>query len=188
MTTDHGSSWNPNVVGPLDRCSRCWTPIGHDLAYCATCGLVSLSFHSLPVEEGRPCGFHNGRAAEWTCCLCQTPICKSCCDHETNPMSAVAPHWHCRHCVTGAKSAETGFFETLAEKRCCSRHMLLPMAFTCKSCDLPLCLSCSYFTAKGVFKKKPHEGPYCLRCFRMATLGGKRDVWFSGHDIAPGFL
>jgi len=188
MATEHGSSWNPTVIGPLDRCSRCWTPIAQDLAYCATCGHVSLVFNSLPLEHGESCSFHNNLAAEWTCCLCQRPICRVCCARETNPLTTFGPLWHCWHCIESARTIEAGYFKTLAEKTCCSKHKDLPMAFACKTCGLPLCLSCAYFTAKGIFKKKPNVGPYCLGCFRTATLGGRRNVWFSGHDLAPGFL
>jgi len=184
MENDHGSSWNPNVVGPLDQCSRCWTPIAQDLAYCVTCGHVSLAFNSLPLDHGEPCNVHKDRAAEWTCCLCQRPICRECCAKETNPFTSFGPLWHCRDCINSAKTIEVKYFKTLAEKNCCSKHMHVLSAFTCKSCGLPLCPSCAYFTAKGIFRKNPNDGPYCLSCFRLATLGGNRNVWFSGHDLS----
>jgi hypothetical protein len=188
MASDHGSSWDPNVVGPVDRCLRCWTPIAQDLAYCATCGHATLVFHSLPLEDGEPCSVHNDRAAEWTCCLCERPICRECCALETHPFTTVGPLWHCQHCIDAAKAIEAKYFRTLAERNCCSKHTDLPTAFTCKRCGLPLCLSCAYFTAKGLFKKRVNDGPYCLGCFRMATVGRERGVWFSGHDLAPGLF
>jgi hypothetical protein len=188
MISDHSSSWNPDVVGPLDRCSRCWTPIAQDVAYCATCGHVSMALNSLPLEHGERCFVHNNRAAEWTCCLCQRPICKECCARETNPLTTFGPLWHCRQCVDAATVIEAKFFEILATNNCCAKHRAIAMAFRCRKCGIQLCHSCTYFTAKGVFKRTPAEGPYCLGCFRMATIGHTRNRWFSGHDLAPPFL
>src|SRR5260370_42159736 len=95
-----------------DRCSRCWTPIGQDNAYCGTCGHVSLAFDSLPLERGERCFIHNNRAAEWTCCLCQRPICRECCARETHPLTTFGPLWHCRRCVDAAQAIEAKFLET----------------------------------------------------------------------------
>lgn len=188
MASDHGSSWSPDVVGPLDRCARCWTPIGEEIAICETCGHVSLVFNSLPVESGERCASNDGSAAEWTCCLCQRPICKQCRAIETNPFTTFGPLWHCHACVDSAKRIEAAFFQTLAATKCCAKHRELPMAFNCTKCKIQLCLSCTYFTAKGLFKKRPADGPYCLGCFRMATLHLKRNGWYSGHDLAPSFF
>jgi hypothetical protein len=188
MLKDHGSSWNPNVIGPLDRCLRCWMPIAQDLAYCATCGHVSLIFNSLPMEWGERCCFHSNHAAEWTCCLCRRPICKECCAHETNPFTTFGPLWHCRQCIDDAKAIDARFFKTLAATNCCVKHRDVAMAFKCKKCALPLCSSCTYFTVRGILKRRPINGPFCLACFQMATLGNRWSRWFSGHDVAPGIF
>ncbi len=185
---NHGSSWDPNVVGPLDRCTRCWTPLTHDIAYCVTCGHVSLAFNSLPLENGERCSFHTNSAAEWTCCLCQRPICKVCCARETNPFTAAGPLWHCHECVEASNKIEADFLKAVVTKNYCIRHREMPQAFSCKRCGTQLCLSCTYFTVKGLIKKRPADGPYCLGCFRLATVGRSRGKWFSGHDIAPAFL
>lgn len=187
MKTSQGyaSSWNPDVAGPLDRCVRCWTSIMQDVAYCPTCGHVSPSFNSLPLEHGERCFVHNDRAAEWTCCLCQRPICRECCARETNPLTTFGPLWHCRECINAAKMKEAKFFETLGTKKCCAKHRDVAMEFCCKTCGIPLCRSCTYFGAKGIFKRRPGAGPYCLGYFRTATIGRKRNRWFSGHDIVP---
>jgi hypothetical protein len=87
-----------------------------------------------------------------------------------------------------AKVIEAKFFEALAKSNCCAKHRDLVRAFNCKTCGIQLCLSCTYFTAKDFFTKRPAEGPYCLACFRMATVGSKRDHWFSGHDATAEFL
>ena len=113
MRNDHGSSWNPNVVGPLDRCPRCWMPVAQDLAYCATCGDVSQVFDSLPLERGERCRFHRNRAAEWTCCLCQRPICKECCARETNPFTTFGPLWHCSSALMPRRQLRPGFSRLL---------------------------------------------------------------------------
>jgi hypothetical protein len=188
MATDHGSSWNPTVVGPLDRCPRCWTPIGEELAYCQTCGKTSLVFNSLPVTSGERCFHHKDSPAEWTCCLCARPVCHECCDHVTTPLTTAGPLWWCRRCVHAARELEARFLVTLAGSNCCAKHRDIVKAFSCKTCGIPLCLSCTYFTAKGLFKERPVAGPYCLACFRMATPGRTREHWFSGHDMPAGFL
>jgi hypothetical protein len=185
---DHGSSWDPNVIGPLDLCSNCWTPISQAVAYCPTCGHVSLAFHSLPLERGERCANHVSRAAEWTCCLCQRPICKECCARETNPFTAPGPLWYCHECLEASNAIESKFRDLLIATNCCAKHRDIARAFSCKKCATPLCLSCTYFTSTGILKKRPADGPYCLSCFRMATLGGTRKRWFSGHDVAHVFL
>jgi hypothetical protein len=184
MENKHGSSWDPNVAGPFDRCQRCWAPHQQDRAYCTTCGYVSIVYNSVPLEQGESCGIHSNHAAEWTCCLCRRPICRECCAREISPLTSFGPHWYCRHCIDAARTIETKFFEIISVKECCSKHIHLPKVFVCKSCGLPLCCSCAYFTAKSVFKKIPHDGPYCLGCFRMATIGSRHHVWFSGNDLA----
>jgi hypothetical protein len=188
MSSDHGSSWDPRVVGPLDRCATCWTPLNQERAYCNLCGHVSLAFRSLPVEDGRRCVAHATRKTEWTCCLCGDPICKACCASETHPMTSIGPMWHCERCVAAAKVLASSFAETVRRTGSCIKHRDVPMAFTCVTCQEPLCLSCTYFSAKGFFKKRPAGAPYCLGCFRMATLKSSREDWFSGHDVAPAFL
>ena|SRR5579862_1208587 len=187
MASDHGSSWDPNVIGPFDRCPRCWTPINEDLAYCATCGMMSLVFNSYPQTNGERCFGHKNIIAEWTCCLCARPICKECCDHVTTPLTTAAPLWWCRVCMETAKVIEAKFLEAIAKNNCCLKHRDLVKAFNCKKCGIQLCLSCTYFTAKGLFQKRPAEGPYCLACFRWVSASGKRNHWFSGHDVGPRF-
>ena len=188
MLNDRGSSWNPNVVGPLDRCPRCWAPVAQDFAYCYTCGKTSLVFKSLPVEHRGQCYRDGTHPAEWTCCLCRQPICRQCCARETNPFTGAGPLWHCRQCVDAASAIETTFFALLSATRCCSKHRDIPAAFACKDCKLPLCLSCAYFTSKGILARKVGDGPYCLGCFRTFTVMHRRRRWFSGHDVAHALL
>jgi len=188
MSNDHGSSWNPTVIGPFDRCLRCWTPFREDLGYCAMCGKASLVFTSYPQNRGQRCSNHPETSAQWTCCLCRKPICEECCDHVIRPITSIGQLWHCRKCVNETKAIEAGFFETLRDKNCCAKHRDVVAAFTCKKCGIQLCLSCTYFTVKGIFKKRPDDGSFCLMCFRMAAIGHNRNKWFSGHDVAPALL
>jgi len=183
-----GSSWDPTVIGPLDRCLRCWTPVSTDRGYCRTCGKTTLVF-STPVDaQGQACFRHADRVASRFCCLCSRPICEECKAKETFPMTTVASLWHCRECVAESSGLESEFFATLKRAGSCAKDGDTPAAFSCKTCSLPLCLSCAYFTAKGLFRKRVDDGPFCLACFRMATLLRSRQHWFSGHDVSPAML
>src|SRR5262249_11927550 len=183
MSHDHGSLWNPQIVGPLDRCLRCWTPFGDDVAYCTRCGKITSVFKSLSLNRGERCSVHQNSTAERTCCLCGRPICKDCCDHVITPIFMIGEQWYCCLCVKEAKTIEKRFFDALSRSNCCAKHEEIISSFTCKICGLPLCLSCTYFTAAGIFKKRPADGPYCLTCFRSVTSGRNRNIWFSGHDV-----
>lgn len=187
--SDHGSTWNPNVIGPLDRCLRCWTPLHAKRGYCTTCGKTTLIFDmSLRQPRRRQCFQHTGVPAIRYCCLCARPICEQCKGLETFPFPSPGVNWHCKKCLGRAAELEHRFHELLEKRRCCAVHRDMNRSFECKKCSAPLCLSCSYFTVRGVFTQRVADGPYCLGCFRQATFGSKNRRWISGHDLSPGLV
>jgi hypothetical protein len=190
MTTkNHESTWDPNLPGPLDRCLRCWTPINNDVAYCLTCGQTTLVFKDAMFDPGENrCFWHGEKNAVRLCCLCLRPVCEECKSKETNPLTLPRPLWYCRHCCDTQRSFENEFLESLPRTRCCSKHRELPAAFSCQKCSLPLCLSCTYFSVSGFWRKQISNGPLCLGCFRTAVPSTTRKNWLSGHDVGPAFI
>jgi len=191
MSVEHGSTWDPNVIGPLDRCLRCWTPVREAPAYCQFCGKTAGVFNTdaedSPTNES--CFYHNGRSATCFCCVCAEPICSECKANKTTPFSLMlAEVWHCRTCVDSAARLEKEYFERIERDGCCSKHVDVIASFHCKKCDLPLCLSCSYFSSVGIFRKRIGDGPFCIGCLRTAFMGSERKKWFSGHDMGPALV
>jgi hypothetical protein len=190
MSVERGSTWDPNVVGPIDRCLRCWTPIRDAPAYCQTCGKTTPLFNTaveLPVNKS--CFYHQERAAACFCCACVKPICSECQAYKTTPFSLMlAEVCHCRNCVDSAGLIEKEYFKRLEKDGCCAKHSDILASFQCKKCALPLCLSCSYFSSVGFLRKRIGDGPFCVACFRRSFTDTKHKAWFSGHDLAPALV
>ena len=189
-TAVHGSTWDPNIVGPLDRCLRCWTPVNNDVAYCLTCGKATMVFTAAaaPPEGGQSCVHHPGVQAQRFCCLCMNAICEQCNGNESFSFTMGSSLWHCRPCCQEAERLEKQFFAVLSRDHCCSKHRDTQAAFECKKCSLPLCLSCTYFTVKGWLRKTVADGPFCIGCFRTWRPRDRNgNQWFSG-DVAPHFV
>jgi hypothetical protein len=182
-----GSTWDPNVPGPLDRCLRCWTPAEQDRAYCLTCGRVSLVF-SNQADAKESCYAHSDRAARRFCCLCARPVCAECNAEETYSVASGISLWHCRECRAECHGLENEFFATIQRSGTCAKHSDLSAVVDCKVCGLPICLSCTYFTVKGILRRTIADGPFCLSCFRGAVAGTRIKRWFSGHDVSPALL
>ena len=70
--------WNPEEVGPFDRCIRCFTKVNDDFAFCLNCGQKGLVFDNSLESEEIKCHNHYDKNAIAYCCLCKKPICEKC--------------------------------------------------------------------------------------------------------------
>jgi hypothetical protein len=182
-TTTNNEIWDPNEIGPTDRCIKCFTPYNDDYAFCSYCGHISTVFKT-PYEISRvKCYKHSDQNAIGYCCLCAEPICDECNSKDDQHFSFTAGFkdlYYCKDCKTKQKEIEHNFNETTIKQGLCSKHHNIKAQFECIKCGLILCSNCAYFTNRGWFRKRIGKGPYCLACFRVETVKGGRVGWISG--------
>lgn len=177
--------WDPNEIGPFDRCSRCFTEFTDNYAFCSHCGRISTVFQTQCDASEDKCHNHPSRNAIGYCCLCSQPICVECNNEEKQHFSFTAGFrdlFYCHECMDKCKAIEKTFLEKISKSGFCAKHHDHKAAFKCIKCGSPICPYCSYFKNAGWFRRKLGEGPYCLRCFRSATYKGGRSRWISGKE------
>jgi len=172
--------WDPTVVGPLDRCLRCFRESGAEFIVCKTCG-VSSGTLEVPLDaSGAFCYGHQTQAASAYCGWCARPVCHLCVERQGLNLVGIGLRTYCKNCVTKQAAIEKAFFQQLERSGSCAKHESNPSTFRCARCALPLCDLCSYFITGGVFRARLRSGPLCLTCFRTATLSRGRNQWISG--------
>lgn len=184
-------SLDPNSPGPLGLCTRCWTPISKNVAFCAKCGYVGTVFE-VPISTmfGKPvapvhfqCANHKQVTAVVYCCLCAKPICEECIgEKRISSLPWFDDVYYCKACVQTKQNLEDKFFRRLEETSDCAKHVGQASRFKCIECDLPLCAACSYFLVGGLFRSKITGGPYCISCYRVTTRNDRRTNWISGIE------
>lgn len=187
------SSWDPNEVGPFDRCIRCFTPYTKEdeVAFCRNCGHISLV---LPVPERKPKGKCRSHREPFVgyCCLCGKPVCEDCIETSNTrlplvdrDLGIIDPKFrtflYCSRCMNEARRIESQFLRRIEERKTCVKHENRPAKFRCIRCGLLLCPSCAYFSYRGLIIKRIDQGPYCLTCFRTAVRDTKK--WISGEKV-----
>ena len=175
--------WDPNEVGPFDRCFKCFTPYNDDFAFCLFCGHVSTAFDTPREVTGATCHKHSGDQAIGFCCLCAEPICDDCKENEHYSIAGgLRDLYYCCSCVRKAEDIKKEFQKKTKEQRLCAKHHDTKASFECIECGFSMCNNCAYFIKKGWFRKKIGDGPYCLSCFRSGTIKGGRSRWISGKE------
>ncbi len=174
--------WAPNVVGPLDRCIRCFTLHSDDSAFCGWCGKISTVFKTKFDTTNVFCHAHNRRGAVAYCCLCQKPICNDCVEKEHWSFAAGDQLFQCKSCLLKSQELEESFKRNLRTGEFCPKHREVKAVFLCSACGIPSCPYCSYFVDAGWLRKKLGDGPFCLSCFRTATQKRQRKAWISGRE------
>lgn len=175
--------WDPNVLGPFDRCFRCFAREDDSRGFCLGCGRLYAS--CLPDEpvDGRTCFVHSGQAATRFCSLCARPICDECMAREGFSFTAFAPTPFCRVCIADSENLERAFLARIEGSGVCAKHVGRAAARRCLTCKLPHCDECLYYFDKGWFRQRLGDGPYCLGCFRAARIGRSRK-WLSARDVS----
>jgi len=182
-STSDAESWDPNEVGPFDSCLTCFTPFGEKWAFCQTCGKVGTVFET-PVEIGsKRCTKHRDIRAAGYCCLYCKPICDECTGNVVERFPMGLRFLECRSCLERSSQIREKFLALLAREGCCAKHQSRASKVNCVKCQLPLCAACAYFTVKGLIRRRAAQGPFCLVCFRMATLGAGHRAWISGDTF-----
>lgn len=157
--------YDANVIGPFDRCIRCFTPSSDARAYCMTCGHKGRFFDLTESPVGQTCFVHPQAIASVYCTLCKRAVCADCNRHEAFSFIAVRHMPQCSVCINDMKEIEASYFTRLSKSGVCAKHEGRLATSECVVCQLPLCSSCEYFGQKGfLFLKK--TGPYCLACYR----------------------
>jgi hypothetical protein len=174
--------YDPSEPGPFGRCYRCFTVESQECGFCLKCGRLRHYLADTNEYEGRMCVNHANSQATSCCCLCGKAVCAACVEKEGYSISAASRLPYCKACCLSSLETERRYLATLQERRCCSKHTDLTARFTCQGCSMPLCEFCSYFKRRGLLRVKVGEGPYCLACFRHATLDGGRNRWVAGFD------
>ncbi len=168
MTAPDPDRYNHKVVGPFDRCIRCFTPRNDERAFCLSCGHSGHFFQTPVRQPSEHCFAHPGTIAAEYCVLCTRPVCVDCVEQEGFSLVAVRPTPQCRYCLAEIKRIEAKFFARLDKSGACAKHSNKRAHSKCISCGLPLCDSCDYYCRRGLLLRK--KGPYCLACFRVARL------------------
>jgi hypothetical protein len=177
--------WDPNKLGPMDRCLRCFTPHEENCGICPTCGNIEpIQFYdTFSMKSTIKCIKHPKRQAIGYCALCYKPFCRECILRIGHSFTVEIPYYYCSDCCNKYEKIEKEFFLNLEKKGVCAKHRGLKAEYKCIWCKLPLCESCAYFKVAGIWNKIKGEGPYCLTCFRWATCLKGRDQWFSGGEF-----
>ena len=174
--------FDPKTVGPLGVCFRCFTPHSPDFGFCLKCGQIHAHITNFERPEGFACANHKSERASAFCAGCGQPICSHCCTDPCVSLTTGMSVCHCQSCLMEMKALEGGFLQSVKKQNICVKHPSHEARMSCKSCALPHCDACLYYKVGGFFKKRIVDGPYCLPCFRVATLSGGRDKWMSAID------
>jgi hypothetical protein len=175
------SSWDPNEIGPFDRCLRCFTPYNNDFAFCLKCGKIGTVFDVPIIPEKGFCMRHKKPFIGY-CCLCGHAICAEC-GHKSfhSLLYPFRKFFYCNKCLEKSKKIEEAFFKELEKKMVCAKHSETKAEFRCIECGLLLCRHCAYFSRTGLIIKRVDKGPYCLTCFRTKVQNKKS--WISGEAV-----
>lgn len=174
--------WDPTVVGPTDRCLRCFSPSGAEFIVCKRCGHASGTL-AVPLDvTGVSCHQHRDKPAAAYCGWCGRPVCAACIERQGINLIGIGARTYCKECVALQQATEATFFEGLRRSGACAKHADRPATARCTACQLPVCDLCSYFILGGVFRKRVHSGPLCLTCFRL-RIGRERGHWIAGVDL-----
>ncbi len=179
----HAEIHDPNEIGPIGVCLRCFVRESEDYAFCLNCGRKQSPFDASFYPADGACHLHPQKEAIGYCCLCAHPVCKDCLEREGYSIAAPGPRYYCKACVERSREIEARYFAELKASGCCGKHTGVPAIAFCTDCGLPLCRSCAYFKVSGLFRRKRGEGPFCLVCFRMKTLGSGRRRWMLADEL-----
>lgn len=181
-------SWNPDKIGPLSRCNKCFNLMNGPKAYCSRCGHISTVFNAPDNCKAKfpYCSNHKDRLAVGWCDLHAKPICEKCDSEGKDPEDYFdyTVNLECKDCVAESKALKKAYSEKLKKTGSCSKHSTNKAIVNCKSCKMPLCKNCAYnltyivIVKKNLFKKIEediNEGPYCLGCVRSTEHGLVRD-------------
>ncbi len=172
-------TWDPTVLGPMDRCVNCFSERGMDSVICPNCGYTSGVHVVSDCIDGVRCQRHPESVARAFCNWCADPICDECIEREGFNFPWSSPLIYCKKCVALAEQIERDFRERVSRLGTCAKHDLNRATFTCSQCSLPLCDSCAYFVTAGLFRRRIMAGAFCLICFRLNTVGGGRKRWIN---------
>jgi B-box zinc finger len=175
--------YDPDKIGPTDRCLRCWVRYGNRVNYCENCGKIGPISHYSDFDHKYYCVNHPTTPTQEFCGLCANPVCTQCQERRTDPLSAPAPIPWCFTCVRTTAATEQRFLENLAASGMCAKHSNEHARFHCKSCALPLCPACAYYHVVGFFRRRHGDGPYCLTCFRSSRVTTGQRGWLSGTTL-----
>jgi hypothetical protein len=176
---DPDTAIDPTVAGPFDVCLRCLSPRDDNVAYCRRCGhLDDHIFVNAPAQHHR-CANHPSVEASAFCSTCGRPICSSCGEARGYFASVGLPTYLCPSCRDDMQRIAGLFLREAQETGHCVKHRDRPATFICVGCSLPHCDACGYYKLKGFFRNRLGSGPYCLLCFRTATLSSIRKRWVS---------
>jgi len=184
MTNTSPRVYDPDKIGPTDRCLRCWVRHGDRVNYCENCGKIGPAAHYWDFDHTYYCVHHPTVQTREFCGLCAEPVCNDCQERRTEPLSSPAPIPWCFTCVRTSGETEQRFLQKLDTSGVCAKHTNQPSRFVCKSCALPLCPACAYYHVVGIFRRRHGEGPYCLTCFRFSRVTSGRRGWLSGTTLA----
>src|SRR6266545_614646 len=175
--------WDAHAVGPLDRCSRCFSSKEErgDVAFCSRCGQIDSDFGPAFVADEDlqklRCHLHPPEPAVGYCCLCAKAICKTCEEKRGTSYFPPGPLPYCRQCLARSTELEETYLTDIEARHVCGKHPRVGAEYRCRRCNLTLCASCSYFEGRS------HAGPYCLPCFRIAFLPVYAHSWTDGHQV-----
>jgi hypothetical protein len=175
-------SYDPTTVGPAGRCLVCFTVDSDAVAYCTNCGHIGMVFAvRRGLRPGQACAYHPAVAAKGICSLCAEAICSSCLEVDGISLVRGSQNLRCVTCIERSGRLEISFRARLEQSRQCAKHADRAAAARCKTCRLPHCPACLYFTRKGWLRKRLGDGPYCLICFRLAAIAnfGARERWIT---------
>ncbi len=178
--------WDAHAIGPLDRCSTCFTPKEDrsGVAFCSRCGHIDSDFGPVFVEDEElqqaRCHLHPLEPAVGYCCLCAEPICKTCEAKRGSSYFPPGPLLYCRQCLARSNELKETYLTDIEARQVCGKHPRVIAEYRCRKCNLPLCASCSYFEGRSFV------GPYCLPCFRIVFLPAHEHSWTDGHQVPWG--
>ena len=172
--------YDPNIVGPFGICFECFTPSSKDYAFCMCCGRQSSHVLTFDSPNEHSCSTHKNQTATVFCNLCGKPKCELCYNSNNSGVafSAGSIVNSCFSCIELMSALNKKYREKLADTGCCSKHFGRQATANCVSCQMPNCSSCLYYTSdrKSI---RVIDGPFCLPCFRMKTLGSQQKFWIS---------
>jgi hypothetical protein len=190
-------SWNPEKLGPLSCCIKCFKLMNGTKAFCSRCGHISTIFNAPDncKTKLKYCSNHKGRLAVGWCDLHAKPICENCDSQgiKLEDYYDYTVNLNCKNCLAEANVLKNAFLKDLEKTGSCCKHSTNRAIFSCISCDLPLCKNCAYNLSysvtikKNVFQKVTNdfaEGSYCLGCLRTSTHWIDRDSTSTWSHVA----